>query len=364
MIWLSAILTVTLGLATPPADRSGPRVAVDQEKHDFGKADVGVTGRHRFVFTNTGNEPLVLARGKSTCGCCTCVCAVRLPERAIAPGESAKVTLEWKSKLYVGSFRQTATIATNDPNRREVPLLVTGRFAGPVGVVPSQLSFSSVRAGRGATGEARLFSYLDEPLEITGCELSNPENAEYFDVAWEPLSAEEVREEGEARGGYAMHITVRPGLPVGDFRQQVLLKTNSETVPTVEVPVQGLVVSAVSVVGRGWNAQTGVLSMGTVKRSAGTTWPLMIVARGAHAKQVKLQPVRIVPELLEVELGSARYIADKSISLTRLTIRIPPGSEPSMHLGSEKGVPGRITLETNHPEVPELTIPVRFAVTE
>ena len=127
MTWLSAILIVTLGLALSPAELSAPRVAVDQEKHSFGKADVGVTGRHQFVFTNAGNEPLVLARGKSTCGCCTCVCAVRLPECAIAPGQSAKVTLEWRSKLYVGLFRQSATIVTNDPHRREVTLLVTGR---------------------------------------------------------------------------------------------------------------------------------------------------------------------------------------------------------------------------------------------
>ena len=364
MTWLSAILIVTLGLAPPPADPSGPRVAVDREKHSFGKVDVGVTGCHQFVFTNTGNEPLVLTREKSTCGCCTCVCRVRLPECAIAPGQSAKVTLEWKSKLYVGPFRQTATITTNDPNRREVTLLISGRFAGPVGVVPSQLSFGSVRACQAATGKARLFSYLDEPLKITGYGLSNPQNAKYFDVAWEPLSAEQVREEREARGGYSMHITVRPGLPVGEFRQQIVLKTNSETVPTVEVPVHGLVVSDVSIAGRGWNSLTGVLSMGTVESSKGTTWPLMIVVRGAHAKDVQLRPVRIVPDLLEVELGSARYIADKSISVTRLTIRIPPGSGPSAHLGAGKGNPGRISLQANHPEVPELTIQVRFAVKE
>ena len=61
------------------------------------------------------------------------------PGGPVAPGKSADVTLEWKSKLYVGLFRQTATILTNDPGRREVTLSITGRFTGPVGVVPSQL---------------------------------------------------------------------------------------------------------------------------------------------------------------------------------------------------------------------------------
>ena len=337
---------------------------MDAEKHNFGKADVGDTGRHSFTFTNTGNEPLVLTRGRSTCGCCTCVCTVRLPEDAIAPGESTKVTFQWKSKLYVGSFRQTATILTNDPARREVTLLITGRFTGPVGVVPSQVSFSSVRLGRAATAEVRLYNYLDEPLEITGCEFSNPQNTKYFDVTWERLTAEQVRKEGEARGGYLVRIAVKPGLPAGAFRQTIVFKTDAKSVPTVHVPVQGLVVSDVSIAGRGWNAQTGVLTMGTVKSSEGVEWPLLIVIRGPRAKDVDLKPIRIIPDSLRVELGSTQHIADKAISLTRLRIRIPPGSRPSNHLGAERGAPGQITIQTNHTELPELNIQVRFAVKE
>jgi hypothetical protein len=123
-------------------------------------------------------------------------------------------------------------------------------------------------------------------------------------------------------------------------------------------------VSDISIAGRGWNAQTGVVSMGTVKSSRGADWPLMIVARGPHAKDVQLQPARIVPGLLAVDLGPTSYIADKATSLTRLTIRIPPGSRPSTHLGSQQEELGTITLRTSHPEAPELIIQVRFAVKE
>jgi len=335
---------------------------VDREEHNFGKADVGVTRRHQFLLSNTGDQPLVLTREKSTCGCCTCVCSVQLSQDAIAPGESAKVTLEWKSKLYVGSFRQTATILTNDPNRRKVTLLTTGRFAGPVGVVPSQLSFSSVRLGQAATGEVRLYSYLEKSLQIVGYELSNGQTAKYFDVAWEGLTAQQLREEGEARSGYLAQVTVRPGLPVGAFLQRIVFKTNSKSVPTIEIPVQGAVASDISIAGRGWNSQTGALAMGTVKSDEGAKWSLVIVVRGPHAKDVRLKPERIVPDSLKVELGSTRYIADKAICLTRLTIRIPPDSKPSMHLGSERGEPGRITLRTNHPDVPKLHLQIRFAI--
>ncbi len=345
-------------------ERRGPKVQVDDEQHRFGKLDVGVAGRHGFVFVNVGSEPLVLGQDRTTCGCCTCVCAVRLPEGPVAPGKSAHVTLEWKSTLYVGPFRQTATIVTNDPDRPSVTLSVSGRFMGPVGVVPSQVAFSSMRQGQAASSEVRLYSYLPEPLKITGCELSNATTADCFDVAWEPLPTGHVQQEGEARSGYVVRINVRPGLPVGAFRQTIRLKTNSKAVPQVEIPMQGAVVGDISIAGRGWNAQTGVLSMGTITRSEGTEWPLLIVVRGPQAGNVRLQAAGSVPRCLEVELQPLPSAADTGLSLTRLKIRIPPGSEPSMHLGGERGEPGRITIRSDPPLLPELSIEVRFAVSE
>ncbi len=346
------------------ADPSGPRVVVDREEHDFGAIDVDVTGRHDFVFTNAGDQPLVLTRGRSTCGCCTCVCAVRLPERPIAPGGSARLTLEWTSKLYVGPFRQTATIGTNDPDRPEVTLRVAGRFKGPVGVVPSLVRLSGISPGESFTTEVRLVNYLPEPLRIAGFELADPTTAEHFDVAWERLAAERLREDPGARGGYLLRITLKPGLPVGSFRQRILLATKSAVVPTVEIPVEGTVASDVFLAGRGWNGQTGTLSMGTVDRRRGAEWTLLVVVRGPHAADVKLEPVEVVPEVLDVSLGPTIHTSGKALSRTRLTIRIPPGSKPAVHLGSGQGEPGRIVLRTNHPEVPELRTRVRFAVSE
>jgi hypothetical protein len=339
-------------------------VIVDREEHDFGAIDVGLTGRHDFLFTNAGDRPLVLTRGRTTCGCCTCVCAARLPEGPIASGASARVTLEWTSKLYVGPFRQTATILTNDPDRPEVTLRVAGRFKGPVGVVPSLVRLSRISPGESASTEVRLINYLPGPLEIAGFELADPATAEQFDVAWERLAPKQLRDDPEARGGYLVRITIKQGLPVGSFQQRILLKTNSATVPVVEIPVEGTVASDVFIAGRGWNAQTGTLSMGTVNRSRGAEWTLLVVVRGPHAEDVKLEPVEVVPELLHVRLGPTIHTSSKALSRTRLTIRVPPRSEPAVHLGSGQGEPGHIVLRTNHAQVPELRMRVRFAVGE
>ncbi len=344
-------------------ERTGPRVAVAETKHDFGAIDVGSAGRHAFVFTNSGDQPLVLTAGRSTCGCCTCVCAVRLPESPIGLGDSAEVTLEWRSSLYVGPFRQSATIRTNDADRPEVVLRIAGRFKGPVGMVPSMLRFSRVPLGRSATAEVRLHNYLDELLEIVGCACSDPSTAEHFDVAWERLPAERAKE-AEARGGYLLRVTVKPGMPRGAFRQRIVLTTSAESVPKVELPVEGSVAADVSVYGGGWIAHTGVLSIGRVKRDRRAERTLLVVARGPHARRFELQPAQVVPKFLTVELGETSYSETAAISQTRLVVRIPPGAPPAAHLGDGRGELGHITLKTNHPAAPELEIRVRFSVEE
>lgn len=366
----AALLAALAAWASATADGSGPaaqtppQVRVDTTQHDFGKSDVGVGGQHAFVFHNTGQSPLVLTRGKSTCGCCTCVCTVRLPETAVPPGAAAAVTLEWQSKLFVGSFRQTATILTNDPDRPDVTLSLTGRFTGPVGVVPSQVSCGSLRVGQATTWAVHLYNYTPEAFDITSCEWSDPRTAECFSVDWEPLTAAQLREEGEARGGYLVRIAVRPGLPVGAFQQGLALKTTSRSVPRIDVPVQGTVVSDLSIAGQGWNAQAGVLTMGDIPRETGADWPLLVMVRGPHAKDIRLQLLRCTPDSLSVEMEPTQFIAAKELSLTRLKVRVRPGSPPSPHWGNERGEPGHISIQALPPVLPQVDIRVRFAVVE
>jgi hypothetical protein len=65
-----------------------------------------------------------------------------------------------------------------------------------------------------------------------------------------------------------------------------------------------------------------------------------------------------------VEPGKTSYSETSQISQTRLVIRIPPGAPAESHLGDGAGELGRIRLETNHPDVAELEIRLRFAVEE
>jgi len=345
----------------PPLAEPGgpqPKVVVDADTHDFGLMDNHATGRHDFLFTNPGDAPLTLEAGDTSCKCTLS----KLEKTKVAPGESTTVGLEWTGEDFLGPFRQTATIFTNDPSHPRITLTIKGRISASTRVVPSELVFSRISVGETASATVRVFGYRPEPLEIAGHELSDPTTAEQFEVRFEPLPSDQVEEELDAKSGYSVEITVKSGLPLGAFRQKILLRTNLEDSPTVEIPVKGVVGSEISIVGPGWDEETGILTLGSVNSRVGIERTLIIRVGGPHRKEVNFELIESVPDLLRVKPGKLRELNNGRVTLTPLTIQIPKGARPANYLGSEQGEFGRITLKTNHPQAPELRILVRFAV--
>ncbi len=343
----------------------GPRLVVKQEDYDFGKMETDNAGQHAFVFTNAGDQPLTLEQGKATCGCCTCVCETKLPEGGkILPNESAAVTLTWTIKRFTGAYHQSSTVLTNDLRRPEVMLAIAGRIVPAVRVVPGQFVFSSPLVGETASGEVRVYGYRSEPLKINDCRLSDPSSAQFFETAIAPLSAEEVAQEPDARNGFSLRVTLKPGLPLGPFRQDIVLGTSLDSAAKLEIPIQGRISSPVSVAGPGWDSRTGLLKFLPIAGKAGAQRSLMLLVRGPHCKTTTFRLARVVPECLTVELGQTKASPDGESARTPLVIRIPAGSPPGSYLGPPHGEPGQIVIDTNHPQQPQLRLLVSFAVKE
>ncbi len=56
--------------------------------YEFGVMELYETGKHEFVFKNTGEAPLVLQKGSTTCKCTLS----QLEDCSIQPGEERVVT--------------------------------------------------------------------------------------------------------------------------------------------------------------------------------------------------------------------------------------------------------------------------------
>ena len=101
---------------TQAEEPAGPTTTMvfDSYEHDFGTMDEGDAVTHVFSFTNTGSEPLILAKCKGSCGCTVPQC----PKEPIAPGASGEIEVKFNSKGKKNNQTKTVTINANtDPGQ-------------------------------------------------------------------------------------------------------------------------------------------------------------------------------------------------------------------------------------------------------
>ena len=345
--------------AARAAKMAVPNVEVDQAKHDFGTLDVETVGRHEFVLTNRGSRPAKLSKGTVTCSCVLS----ELAQTELAPGESTRVILEWRSKGRIGPYRQSGTIRV-DPGDREIILSVEGRFVSIAYADPAYVDFGKISTSEPAASAVRFYSLLDEPITVAGYDYSDPATAKHFDINTTPLPAAQLQGEKGAKSGLAARITLKPGLPCGPIRQTITFQTNLKQRPAITVQVQGTVTSDITVVGRGWNEEAGRLSLGAVKSQEGTQRVVVLSARGPYRKDVHFKLVSVSPAFLKARLEEIAPGPNPTAVHTKLTIEVPKGQPSGSYIEAPESRLGEIVLRTNHPYLPELKIPIAFIVEE
>jgi hypothetical protein len=326
-------------------------------EHDFEVMDVKAKGTHVFRFRNEGDAPLDLDAGPTSCSCAF----ADFSEKTVEPGEATDVTLKWEAKGASQEFLQTADILTNDPDRPVVRLTVRGWITQRLRATPEGVNFGGMSSDRGAGAQFDLFGYYEDRFEIVDYQWTNREIEEFFSVRTEPLLPAGIADEPHAKYGLRVFVTVKPGLPLGRFSQTIQLTTDLADAPPVEVSFEGSVTGDVSVFASSevWNGH--LLKMGVVKTTEEKTVRLFVLVRGPHREGFELEVVRVVPDVLRVEVEPAKSISDLVVKHP-LVVTLPRGSRPVSCLGSEQGAHGEIVLKTNHPQAPEIVVVVSFAV--
>ncbi len=104
----------------------GAELKFDKELHDYGKIEQHGNGECEFVFTNTGNEPLIIKNAKGSCGCTVPV----WPKDPIAPGASSSIKVKYDTKR-IGLINKTITIMSNASNAPNAVLRIKGEVLNP-----------------------------------------------------------------------------------------------------------------------------------------------------------------------------------------------------------------------------------------
>ena len=136
VIYLLGIMLLMAGVAKAQdnkAEQNGPEIEFEKVVHDYGDVPYNGNGECEFRFTNTGTEPLLIQKPKSSCGCTI----PSWPNEPILPGESDVIKVTYRTNR-AGNINKTVTVTSNAVKNSTVVLRIKGRvLEQPTEVLPA-----------------------------------------------------------------------------------------------------------------------------------------------------------------------------------------------------------------------------------
>ena len=356
-----------------------PKVKVDEYAYDFGiveKTPANEKGEHKFYIENVGDDVMTLVEGGKGCFCTE----YSISPKSIKPGEKATILFEWDGARSGGVFSQGVKILTNDPEHSEVVFAVRGLYTSPIISDPGEIFFPSASATTGASRPFRILNFEKNAdgspydLKIEGIELSDND---YFAVELNKGTREDLTED-DLKDNLRMQTTnlflgtleMKPGMPQGAFQELLRVRTNSEKMPVLEIPIRGQIQSnAIKVVGPLYDDKVdGILKLDSVAQKIGATTSLRLTVFEpipCNNETVVVKSVR--PDWLKVDLKfQDEELQKKSpIRMIEATVQVPANSPLGAFVGPEAERLGQIVFEigVGTANVRKVVVPVRFTVT-
>ena len=105
------LFLLVVGFTQATAQEKKANIEFDKTTHDFGTfSEVDPIVTCKFVFTNTGDAPLVIHQAVASCGC-------TVPEytkEPILPGEKGTIEVTYNGAgRYPGKFKKSITVRSN-----------------------------------------------------------------------------------------------------------------------------------------------------------------------------------------------------------------------------------------------------------
>lgn len=317
-----------------------PKVEIDQPLiYEFGKMAQHEKGKHTWHIKNTGAAVLELWMiGKPTCSC-TIAKLENNQKATVKPGDTTTIDLEWNTKDLPEDYSQGAKFGTNAPDRDEFNLAIKGRVYPPVVVFPPQMiQFATISNEEPKHTRIAVYSQDRPTTKVTRVVSSKPG---LIVAEAKPMTAQEAKQL-KIEAGYNVSVEIKPGMPVGQFHEELVIELDHPKRSEVKVSVGGNVIGPISVVPPGFRRHDIT--------TKGASHDLALMVRGGKETHFD---VASAPEKLKVVVAP-----DDSPGIKgryRMTVTVPPGT-PSGKIN------GEIILKTNHPLASELKIPVDIII--
>lgn len=125
LMTLCAVIIAFVGVTAMQTDGKAD-FKFDKETHDFGKIPQGKPVSVDFVFTNAGDEPLIISNVESTCGCTV----PKYTTTPVAKGAKGTITVTFNAAAVQPGFTKAVTIKSNARTPVKV-LYIKGEVVAP-----------------------------------------------------------------------------------------------------------------------------------------------------------------------------------------------------------------------------------------
>jgi Protein of unknown function (DUF1573) len=304
-------------------------------KFKFETMKHGTKMSHEFPLKNTGTAALKLENTGSTCKCTV----GNLENDTLLPGQETKIKLEWHGVAVNPKFSQSATYKTNDAKYAEIKFEIEGAVIDSFVMEPGLINLGSFSADTGVSREFVVYCYA-EGIDVERLEWSDPRTAQYIKIDKSLLTTEEYKNERPtALKAYRVVLNVLPGMQNGPVHGKVqLFSTASVEVDKLELPVNGTVVSDLSLIGvSGLDTDLNILTLGNVSPDVGLSKKVWLVVRGAdHAtSQVSLEQLTETASF-QASLGEKRI--EENRTMYPINIVVPQGCPEASFPGTGRGM--------------------------
>jgi Protein of unknown function (DUF1573) len=338
-------------VAPPRPDGPSPEATILEDlKYDFGVLPQQYFGNHSWTFKNTGAGPLELRGTSTSCSCTTSDLFEDTPPgqpkvgklKVVQPGESLAVGVKFETRTW-DHYHQNVTLATNDPQRPQVVLMLEGKVRPAISTLPPDpsINFPAVSNEEPTVARTFLFSSDRPDVKLLRLVSSKPE---LIDVKSRIMTPEEAKF-AKVEKGYVIETTVKPSANLGAFVEEVLIETDHPQKSELKFTVRGKVSGPITVLPE-------KVSMRNATTTKGGSEVLTLWARGRTSIQFVVEKK---PDGMDVAIEPLPTVEGLKGSKYKMTVTLAPGADSGR-------ISGEIFLKPDDPKVTELRVPVEVLV--
>ena len=202
--------------AVPSA--AGPKIVFATKLYDFGRARAGELAKCTYVFTNMGDQMLILTNVQPQCGCT----AAGDWTRQVEPGKTGSIPIQFNTANYNGPVFKQVTVTCNDKSQLTLFLQLKGTVFKPIDINPNLAVLNIPPDAETGSVVVTITNNTEEPLTLSSPESNNRAFAAELKTI-------------QAGKGYQLIISVVPPLPPGSVQGQISMKTTWTNMPVLNV---------------------------------------------------------------------------------------------------------------------------------